>query len=126
MQPCWRPPCSPSLTRPWRTASMPGGPGRPPPWPQARPIDRRMLQPDATIGILGGGQLGRMLALAAARLGFKCHVFCPEPASPAFDVVRRVTEADYGDVGALSRFADDVDVITYEFENIPASAAAVL
>jgi 5-(carboxyamino)imidazole ribonucleotide synthase len=85
-----------------------------------------MLRPDATIGILGGGQLGRMLALAAARLGFKCHVFCPEPASPAFDVVRRVTEADYGDVGALSRFADDVDVITYEFENIPASAAAVL
>jgi 5-(carboxyamino)imidazole ribonucleotide synthase len=85
-----------------------------------------MLRPDATIGILGGGQLGRMLALAAARLGFKCHVFCPEPASPAFEVVRRVTEADYGDVGALSRFADDVDVITYEFENIPASAAAVL
>ena len=85
-----------------------------------------MLRPDSTIGILGGGQLGRMLALAAARLGFKCHVFCPEPASPAFDVVRRVTEADYGDIAALARFADDVDVITYEFENIPAAAAAFL
>jgi 5-(carboxyamino)imidazole ribonucleotide synthase len=85
-----------------------------------------MLRPDATIGILGGGQLGRMLALAAARLGFKCHVFCPEPASPAFDVVRRVTEADYSDIAALARFADDVDVITYEFENIPAPTATFL
>jgi len=82
--------------------------------------------PDATIGILGGGQLGRMLAMAAARLGFRCHVLCPEPASPAFDVVRRVTEADYGDKAALDRFADDVDVITYEFENVPAETAAFL
>jgi 5-(carboxyamino)imidazole ribonucleotide synthase len=83
-------------------------------------------EPDATIGILGGGQLGRMLALAAARLGFKCHVLCPERGSPAFDVVRRVTEADYGDKAALDRFADDVDVITYEFENVPAETAAFL
>ena len=88
--------------------------------------DLPVLKPDATIGILGGGQLGRMLALAAARLGFKCHVLCPEPASPAFDVVRRVTEADYTDKAALDRFADDVDVITYEFENVPADAAAFL
>lgn len=86
----------------------------------------RSIGPDATIGILGGGQLGRMLAMAAARLGFKCHVLCPEPASPAFDVVRRVTEADYGDKAALDRFADDVDVITYEFENVPAETAAFL
>jgi 5-(carboxyamino)imidazole ribonucleotide synthase len=84
------------------------------------------LDPDATIGILGGGQLGRMLALAAGRLGLKCHVFCPEPQSPAFDVVRRVTEADYTDTSALDRFAADVDVITYEFENVPAEAAAFL
>ena len=84
------------------------------------------IGPDATIGILGGGQLGRMLAMAAARLGFKCHVLCPEPASPAFDVVRRVTEADYSDKAALDRFADDVDVITYEFENVPAETAAFL
>jgi 5-(carboxyamino)imidazole ribonucleotide synthase len=83
-------------------------------------------EPDATIGILGGGQLGRMLALAAARLGFKCHVLCPERGSPAFDVVRGVTEADYGDKAALDRFADDVDVITYEFENVPAETAAFL
>jgi 5-(carboxyamino)imidazole ribonucleotide synthase len=83
-------------------------------------------EPDATIGILGGGQLGRMLALAAARLGFKCHVLCPEHGSPAFDVVRRVTEADYGDKAALDRFADDVDVVTYEFENVPAETAAFL
>src|SRR5262245_29386458 len=86
----------------------------------------RSIGPDATIGILGGGQLGRMLAMAAARLGFKCHVLCPEPASPAFDVVRRVTEADYSDKAALDRFADDVDIITYEFENVPAETAAFL
>ena len=85
-----------------------------------------VLSPDATIGILGGGQLGRMLALAAARLGFKCHVLCPEPLSPAFDVVRRVTEADYNDHAALDRFASDVDVITYEFENVPADTAVFL
>jgi 5-(carboxyamino)imidazole ribonucleotide synthase len=84
------------------------------------------LAPGATIGILGGGQLGRMLALAAARLGLKCHVFCPDPQAPAFDVVRRETLADYGDEGALDRFADAVDVITYEFENVPAEAAKFL
>ena len=84
------------------------------------------LGPDATIGILGGGQLGRMLALAAARLGFKCHVLCPDPRSPAFDVVRRVTEADYLDMAALDRFASDVDVVTYEFENVPAETATFL
>ena len=84
------------------------------------------LGPDATIGILGGGQLGRMLALAAARLGFKCHVLCPDPRSPAFDVVRRVTEADYLDMAALDRFASDVDVVTYEFENVPHETATFL
>lgn len=84
------------------------------------------LGPDATIGILGGGQLGRMLALAAARLGFKCHVLCPDPGSPAFDVVRRVTEADYADMAALDRFAADVDVVTYEFENVPHETATFL
>jgi 5-(carboxyamino)imidazole ribonucleotide synthase len=87
---------------------------------------RGPLSHDATIGILGGGQLGRMLALAAARLGFKCHVLCPDPQSPAFDVVRRVTEADYSDMAALDRFANDVDVVTYEFENVPAETATFL
>ncbi len=85
-----------------------------------------MLSPDSTIGIIGGGQLGRMLALAAARLGFKSHVFAPSPDAPAFDVVHRVTCADYADNAALDRFAADVDVITYEFENVPAQTATFL
>jgi len=85
-----------------------------------------VLKPGATIGILGGGQLGRMLALAAARLGLQCHVYCPEPDSPAFDVVRRSTQADYDDETALEAFAAGVDVVTYEFENVPAHTAAFL
>jgi 5-(carboxyamino)imidazole ribonucleotide synthase len=89
-------------------------------------VSRIVLEPQATIGILGGGQLGRMLALAAARLGFKCHVFAPSPDSPAFDVVHRVTCADYTDTEALDRFAADVDVVTYEFENVPAETATFL
>jgi len=91
--------------------------------PQAR---QRRLKPGDTIGILGGGQLGRMLALAAARLGLHCQVFSPDPDSPAFDVVLHATCAEYADVEALELFADDVDVITYEFENVPAAAALVL
>src|SRR6185312_4121853 len=88
--------------------------------------DFPVLKPGATIGILGGGQLGRMLALAAARLGLQCHVFCPDKDSPAFDVVRRFTAADYDDEAALEKFAADVDVVTYEFENVPAHTAAFL
>lgn len=84
------------------------------------------LGPDATIGILGGGQLGRMLALAAAKLGLKCHVYAQSPDSPAFDVVHRVSNHDYTDTEALDRFAADVDVVTYEFENIPAETATFL
>ncbi len=86
----------------------------------------RVLAPGDTIGILGGGQLGRMLALAAAKLGLHGHIYAPEPDSPAFDVVRRSTRADYSDEGALDRFARDVDVVTYEFENVPAFAATFL
>jgi len=82
------------------------------------------LKPGDAIGILGGGQLGRMLAMAAARLGLRCQVFSPDPDSPAFDVVANATCAEYADVEALELFANDVDVITYEFENVPASAAA--
>ncbi len=84
------------------------------------------LKPGDTIGILGGGQLGRMLAMAAPRLGLKCAVFSPDPDSPAFDVVQSATCAEYADVEALELFAADVDVITYEFENVPAATAAVL
>jgi 5-(carboxyamino)imidazole ribonucleotide synthase len=88
--------------------------------------ERVKLKPGDTIGILGGGQLGRMLALAAARLGLKCHVFSPDPDSPAFDVVQRATCAEYADVAALELFAADVDVVTYEFENVPSGTALVL
>lgn len=84
------------------------------------------LKPGATIGILGGGQLGRMMATAAARLGLKCHIYCPDPASPAFDVAAARTVADYGDERALRQFAAAVDLVTYEFENVPARTAAVL
>jgi 5-(carboxyamino)imidazole ribonucleotide synthase len=84
------------------------------------------LKPGDSIGILGGGQLGRMLAMAASRLGFRCRVFSPDPDSPAFDVVQHATCAEYADVEALELFAADVDVITYEFENVPAAAAMIL
>jgi len=89
-------------------------------------VSAPVLEPQATIGILGGGQLGRMLALAAARLGFKCHVFAPSPNAPAFDVVHHATCADYTDTQALDRFAAEVDVVTYEFENVPAETAMFL
>jgi len=84
------------------------------------------LPPASTIGILGGGQLGRMLALAAARLGMKTHIFCPDPDSPAFDVTPRKTVAAYDDEAALAAFADAVDIVTYEFENVPAATARFL
>jgi len=77
------------------------------------------LPPGATIGILGGGQLGRMLAMAAARLGLKSHIYAPEPDSPAFDVAAEHTIAAYEDEAQLAAFAAAVDVATYEFENIP-------
>jgi 5-(carboxyamino)imidazole ribonucleotide synthase len=84
------------------------------------------LKPGDTIGILGGGQLGRMLAMAAARLGLRSRIFSPDPDSPAFDVVLNATCAEYADVEALELFANDVDVITYEFENVPSAAALIL
>jgi 5-(carboxyamino)imidazole ribonucleotide synthase len=87
---------------------------------------RVKLKPGDTIGIVGGGQLGRMLAMAAARLGLRCRVFSPDPDSPAFDVVADATCAEYADVEALELFASDVDVITYEFENVPAASAMIL
>ena len=84
------------------------------------------LSTSATIGILGGGQLGRMLSVAAARLGFRSHIFEPNPDCPASHVADRLTTASYTDTKALQRFAETVDVITYEFENIPTSALDVL
>ena len=84
------------------------------------------LPSGATIGILGGGQLGRMLSVAASRLGFKTHIFEPGANPPAGHVADRVTTADYDDVAALEAFAASVDIITYEFENIPTAALDLL
>ncbi len=85
-----------------------------------------MLKPGATIGILGGGQLGRMLSVAASRLGLKCAIFEPGATPPAGQVADRVFTAPYDDEAALRAFAEAVDVITYEFENIPTSALDLL
>ena len=83
------------------------------------------LAPGSVIGILGGGQLGRMLSVAAARLGYRTHIFEPG-AAPAGDVASKVTRAQYDDTEALVAFAGEVDVITYEFENIPTAALDTL
>ncbi len=83
------------------------------------------LAPGSTIGILGGGQLGRMLAMAAARLGYRTHIYEPGSA-PAADVVHAWTQGAYDDLEALGRFAQSCDLITFEFENIPAPALDVL
>ena len=84
------------------------------------------LPPNATIGILGGGQLGRMSALAAARLGYRAHIFAPEGDQPAMQVAARHTVADYTDEAALVEFARAVDVVTFEFENVPARTLEIL
>jgi 5-(carboxyamino)imidazole ribonucleotide synthase len=84
------------------------------------------LAPGARIGILGGGQLGRMLALAAARLGLKSHVFSDETESCAFYVADSTTRAQYSDKRALEKFAAACDVVTFEFENVPDATAHFL
>ena len=88
--------------------------------------DPSALPPGSMIGILGGGQLGRMLSLAASKLGMRTHIFCPDPHSPAFEVTPHKTVAAYDDEAALAAFADAVDIITYEFENVPAATAEFL
>ncbi|MDT2039093.1 MAG: 5-(carboxyamino)imidazole ribonucleotide synthase [Planktomarina sp.] len=80
----------------------------------------------STIGILGGGQLGRMLAVAASRLGLNTHIFEPSNNSPAEQVAQKVTTASYDNTEALQAFGQSVDVITYEFENIPTSTLDIL
>jgi 5-(carboxyamino)imidazole ribonucleotide synthase len=84
------------------------------------------LAPNATIGIIGGGQLGRMSAMAAARLGFRCHILTQEADSPAAQVAAGVTIGGYDDAASLRAFADAVDVITFEFENISAAGLELL
>jgi 5-(carboxyamino)imidazole ribonucleotide synthase len=86
----------------------------------------RALPPGATLGILGGGQLGRMLAMAAARLGLHAHIFDPDPAAPAAEVARAATCAAWDDSAALAAFAAGCDVVTTEWENVPAPALAAV
>ena len=85
-----------------------------------------ILAPGATIGILGSGQLGRMLAMAALKLGLRCHIYAPEADAPAYDAASERTVAAFEDEEALARFAEVVDVITYEFENVPISCVEFL
>ena len=84
------------------------------------------LPPGSTIGILGGGQLGRMLGMAAARLGYRTHIYAPESGGPAADTCSLWTQGDYEDAAALGAFADAVDVLTYEFENVDSGAMETL
>ncbi|MEJ8473077.1 5-(carboxyamino)imidazole ribonucleotide synthase [Roseibium algae] len=87
--------------------------------------DTRLI-PGNTVGILGGGQLARMLSLSAASLGLKTHIFCPDQNSPAFDVATTYTIAPYDDLAALDVFAAACSVVTYEFENVPGHTASHL
>ena len=91
---------------------------------QSKSAVLKPLAPGATIGILGGGQLGRMLAMAAARLGLKTHIYSDGRDACAFDVAHAHTIGDFDDVSAVEAFARHVDVVTYEFENVPLEAAA--
>ena len=84
------------------------------------------LPPGATIGIVGGGQLGRLSALAAARLGYRCHILTDEPDSPAAQVAAGATIGSYDDPEMLRAFAAQVDVVTFEFENVSAAGLDLL
>ena len=84
------------------------------------------IPPGSTIGIIGGGQLGRMLSVAASQLGYKCHIFDPHERPCAADVSAQFTRAAFDDEEALTRFADQCDVITYEFENLPVDPLRLL
>ncbi len=98
------------MIRPFRPSTVPD---------QHRP-------PGATVGLMGGGQLGRMMAMAAARMGYRTHVFTDHPHTPAGEVAAEVSVASFSDRVALERFADAVQVVTYEFENVPLAAARVV
>ena len=85
-----------------------------------------MIAPGETIGILGGGQLGRMLAMAAAQLGYRCHIYAPETDSIAAEVSAQFTCAGWDDAAAMAKFAADCAVVTYEFENVPVMPLAAI
>jgi 5-(carboxyamino)imidazole ribonucleotide synthase len=87
---------------------------------------KQRIEPGGTIGILGGGQLGRLLALSAAAMGYRTHVFCPDEGCPAALVASAHARAAYNDKAALEAFANAVDVATFEFENVPAETALFL
>ena len=84
-----------------------------------RPTDAMGLPSGSTIGIIGGGQLGRMLAIAAAGLGYRCHIYDPHEAPCAAEVAASFTRGSFDDAAAIAAFAAPCDVITYEFENLP-------
>ncbi|MFZ5617994.1 MAG: ATP-grasp domain-containing protein, partial [Pseudomonadota bacterium] len=85
-----------------------------------------LVEPNGVIGILGGGQLGRMLAMASARLGLRTHIYTPDENSPAADVAHAVTIGSYTDAERLAGFGEVVNVVTYEFENVPAETVDIL
>lgn len=103
------------MSEPTQTGALPAGALQQGPLPQG-----------AVIGILGGGQLGRMLSVAASRLGYLCHIYEPSASAPAGHVAEKLYTASYSDEAALRAFAEGVDVITYEFENVPTSALDLL
>src|ERR1700712_1368022 len=107
---------------------MAGRPDRPRGRPACMTLAARMniLAPGSTIGIIGGGQLGRMLAIAAAQLGYRSHIYSPELSGPAADVAPRWTRGAYDDRAALSVLPADIDVATYEFENVDADPLEAL
>jgi 5-(carboxyamino)imidazole ribonucleotide synthase len=94
--------------------------------PVAARLREALLPPGSRIGILGGGQLGRMTAMAAARLGYSCHIYCPGEDAPALQVTAAHTIAPYEDTASLAAFADTVHVVTFEFENVPAETVKTL
>ena len=85
-----------------------------------------ILSPGATIGILGAGQLGRMLAIAALKVGLRTHIFAPEAEAPSYDAAAQRTVAAFDDEAALKRFAEAVDIVTFEFENVPTATVEYL
>ena len=107
----------------WRRESSGIAKSRPGRWPNQPGM---IVPPGSTIGIVGGGQLGRMLAVAAAQLGYKCHIFDPHERPCAADVAAAFTRAAYNDRAALEAFGARVDVATYEFENLPVDPLRVL
>ena len=88
----------------------------------SHPVDRTAILPGATLGVLGSGQLGRMFAIAARRMGYRVHVLSPDSDTPTGQVADVEVRADYLDLDAVASFARGVSVVTFEFENVPAPA----